>query len=135
MTLVRWEPFGEIDRHWGRFFGPAHQGGAPNYPRLDVSEDDEQFIVKVDLPGLSDKDIDLTVKEDVLYIKGELEKEEARDGERFHVVERRHGVFRRHVSLSGPVDNDQVKAKFANGVLEVILPKSEAAKPKKIEVN
>jgi HSP20 family protein len=135
MAIVRWEPFGELDRHWGRFFGTAEQGTATFYPRVDFSEDDDRYVVKADLPGLSDKDIDLTVKDDVLYIKGELRKEEEKEGERFLVAERRHGVFKRTVSLPGPVDSEQVKAKFVSGVLEVVLPKSAAAKPKKIEVN
>jgi HSP20 family protein len=134
MTLVRWEPFGELDRRFGRLFGPAFREDAVYHPRLDVSEDDDRYVVKADLPGMSDKDLDLTVKDDVLYIRGELEKEEEREGERYHVVERRHGVFRRTVSLPGPVDNEKVEAKFTDGVLEVVLPKSEAAKPKKIEV-
>ena len=133
MTLVRWEPFGELDRNWGRFFGSTSAGRIA--PPLDVSEDENQYLVKADLPGMSDKDIDVTVKDDVLHIKGERSADEEKKGERFHVVERRRGVFRRTVSLPGPVDHDKVKARFTNGVLEVILPKSEAAKPKKIEVN
>ena len=143
MTLVRWEPLHnlgfrtrEIDRVWDRFFGPfAVEHTGARVPPIDVSEDEAQIVVKVELPGMSDKEIDVTVKDNALIIKGEKKREKEEKGERYHLVERSFGTFSRSIALSADVDHEKVKAKFKNGVLKIVLPKSEAAKPKKVEIN
>lgn len=127
----------EMDRVWRQWFAPFEAAGAPVLvsPSTDLAETENEVIVKVELPGLTDKDIHVTLAEDTLTIKGEKKQEKEEKGTHYHHVERRFGSFRRCVRLPAPVNGNGVKAKFENGVLEITLPKAEEAKPRKIEVN
>jgi len=109
-------------------------------PRLDVYENDDAYFVKVDVPGIDQKDIDMNITNNVLTIKGEKKSSSQDDaskrkGKRYQREERIYGSFHRTVPLPTPVETDNVDAKLKDGVLYVTLPKREEAKPKKISVN
>lgn len=101
---------------------------------LDVSETDDNILVKVEVPGIEPKDIDISVSGDTLTIKGEKRSEKEEKGKNYHFVERSYGSFSRAVELPASVKFDQVKAEYKKGILEITLPKSEKSKTKKIPV-
>ncbi len=105
-------------------------------PAVDVVEDDKAFRITAELPGLGEKDIDITISGDMLTIKGEKREEKEEKGRNYYVSERRFGSFQRSFTLPEGVDRDKIEAKFQNGVLTLTLPKTpEAVKQqKKIEV-
>lgn len=103
-------------------------------PPLDVSETDENIIVKAEVPGIEPKDIDISISGDNLTIKGEKKGEKEEKGKNYHFVERSYGSFSRTIALPAPVKFEQVKAEYKKGILEITLPKSEKSKVKKIPV-
>lgn len=149
-TLTRWEPFRELadmrrnmDRMMERFFEDPIFGSAPAWSQrnggawslaLDVAEDADNYIVKASVPGINPDDIEITLTDNVLTIKGETKEETESKETNWHVRERRYGTFMRSVTLPASVDVDRVEATNENGVLTLRLPKSEAVKPKKIAV-
>ena len=114
--------------------GALQAEGGPAMLPLDISENDNEFIVKASLPGIRPEDVHITVQGETLTIRGETKAEEERKDERYHLRERRYGVFHRAVKLSAPVRSDEAKADFESGVLTLTLPKSEEAKPRQIKV-
>jgi len=108
-------------------------GGLTDFP-LDVSETENEFVVKASLPGIKPDDVQITVHGDTLTIRGESKVEEEEKGVHWHTRERRSGVFQWSLSLSAPVDSDKAQAAFEHGVLTITLPKSEAAKPRQIKI-
>ena len=108
--------------------------GGPAMLPLDISENDNEFIVKASLPGVRPEDVQITVHGDTLTIRGETKAEQEKKDEHYHLRERRYGLFQRTVRLSAPVRTDQAKAEFQNGVLTLTLPKAEEAKPKQIKI-
>jgi HSP20 family protein len=143
------EPFSalhrEIDRVFSEFarsmpklgepwLGEAWEGALK--PSMDVKETDKAVEVTVELPGLSEKDVEVSVSDRVLTISGEKKTEEERKGENYHVMERCYGRFSRSVTLPFEPDSNKVEASFAKGVLTITLPKPPevAAKSKKIAV-
>jgi HSP20 family protein len=106
-----------------------------SYPRVDIIEEKDTYKITADMPGLDKKDISVEIKNGVLIMSGEKKEEKTeRDKNRYYHFERRFGSFRREFALPDHVDSDHVEAKYANGVLELTLKKTEAAKPKAIEV-
>ena len=106
-----------------------------SYPRVDIVEEKDTYKITADMPGLDKKDISVEIKNGVLALSGEKKEEKTeRDKNRYYHFERRFGSFRREFALPDHVDSDHVEAKYANGVLELTLKKTEAAKPKAIEV-
>lgn len=103
-------------------------------PATDIRETDDAFHVSVELPGLSKKDVNVSVENNQLTISGERRWEEKEDRESLHRVERGYGQFSRSFLLSGHVDPDKVKAVFKDGVLEIDVPKSEEARPRRITI-
>ena len=103
-------------------------------PPLDVSETDENIIVKAEVPGIEPKDIDISISGDNLTIKGEKNAEKEEKGKNYHFVERSYGSFSRTIVLPASVKFEQVKAEYNKGILEITLPKSEKSKVKKIPV-
>ncbi len=150
MALVRWAPERELDRFRreidkifedfftrGRFptlFGRIREEEFSTFPALDVYDDKDNVMVKAEVPGLKKDDIEIQIKGRDLVIKGERDKEEEVKDENYYYAERVYGAFSRVVRLPVDVKADQVKAKFKNGVLEIVLPKVEEAKPKEIKV-
>jgi len=132
----------EMDRLLSSFFDedrwPALSGNHRMVVRWDVAETDDAVKITADLPGLTEKEIDVSLADGVLTIKGERksEKEEGGKDKRYHRVERSYGAFERAMSLPADVDESKVSAEFKNGVLELTLPKKPEAKKqaKKIQV-
>jgi HSP20 family protein len=131
----------EVDRLFdeftgGGFFMPASEREVTITPRLDVSETDSTFEVEVELPGVDEKDVEVSLSDNVLTIQGERKREREEKKKDFHLVERSFGSFARSISLPFEVDTSAVKANFSKGVLRVTLPKPETAKAKtkRIEV-
>jgi len=104
-------------------------------PAIDVNEDENQYTVRAELPGVKKDDIDVTVENGVLTIKAETRSEtEEKKGERIIRQERRYGKYLRSLRLGNDIDEQKVKANYTDGVLELKLPKAEAVKPKRISV-
>lgn len=135
-ALIRWAPLGDfelIDRRMRRMLEDF--GIAPGQvPAVDVYETDRELVVELDVPGFEEKDLALEVTDHTLTVKGER-VQEAEDAERsFHLHERLEKHFERSFTLPIDVDLDKMKATFDVGVLEVRVPKMEAAKPRRIEI-
>ena len=144
-TMIRWNPFGEmarmrneIDRLFEDAFnapvGKWEGNSVWGFP-LDVTENEDTFTVKAAVPGMNPDDLEITITDNVLTIKGETQDEEVRDDEKVHLRERRFGSFMRSISLPTPVESDNVEANMENGVLTLQIPKAEAVKPKRIAVH
>ena len=105
-------------------------------PRVDVSETDEEVTVTADLPGLEEKDIAVTLDNDVLTIRGSRKEEREEKKKNYHLMERSYGEVQRSILVPGSVDKEKVKASFKNGVLKVAMPKLPEAKTtaKKIQI-
>lgn len=144
-TLIRWDPFRELqsfrqvmDRMMDEpFMGTQRfwsQGGEGFPLALDVAEDEEKYIVKASVPGVDPNNIEITLSDNVLTIKGETKHEKDVDEKNYQIRERRYGSFTRSITLPAGVDAEKVEAIHEHGVLTLNLPKSEAVKPKKIAV-
>jgi HSP20 family protein len=127
----------EIDRVFDDFTRSEHwpfralsTGNGKLTPRIDVSETDKKVEVTVELPGVDEKDIDISLSDDLLTIKGEKKSETEKTEKNYHLVERSYGSFERMTRLPCEVEADKVKAEFKSGVLKISLPKSPAAKAK-----
>jgi HSP20 family protein len=126
MTIVRWDPF----RDFG--FGTASAW----MPPVDIYQNgDQELVLKAELPDMAREDIDITVENFVLTIKGEKKFVNEVKEEQFHHVERRYGTFNRSFSLPQTVDAGKVSAEYKNGVLTVRLPLREEARPRQIKVD
>jgi len=147
--LTIWKPFRELvpfdfeqmrremDRFWDSFFegGVRRTEGAGEwFPSLDVAETKNDVVVKAEVPGMDPKDIDISLSDGVLTIKGEKKQErEEKEGD-YHLTERSFGAFTRAIQLPTEVQSDKIEASYKNGVLKVTLPKSEEAKKKEIKI-
>ena len=143
-TLTRWDPFQDVlslreamnQLMEESFVRPtAAQGGKNFVPALDLSETAEGYLVEAALPGLKPEDVEITVENNVLTIKGETRQEVDDKQRNFHRVERRFGSFQRTIGLPTTVKADQIQASLTNGVLRLEIPKAEEVKPRKISVN
>jgi len=127
----------DVDRVFDRFFGQAGAQGMTVWaPAVDVRETNDEVQVTAELPGLAPEDVSVTVENGVLTISGEKKQEvqEGKEEENSYLYERRYGRFERSFGLPRTVNAEQVKARFDNGVLTVALPKAEAAKPRKVQI-
>jgi HSP20 family protein len=126
--------FDSINRNWG--FGAFPELAGSFMPRLDVTEDAKAFTVTAELPGMSDKEIDLSISGDTLTIRGEKKEEKEDKNKNYYYSERSYGTFMRSIPLPQQVDTEKVSATFKKGVLTITLPKTDAAmeSTKKIEV-
>ena len=120
---------------WSRSgFGALDGFGAGSMPRVDVADADKEIEVTLELPGMTEKDVELSVSGDVLTIKGEKKAEQKDEQKGYYLSERSYGPFFRTVPLPPGVEADKASAEFQNGLLKVRLPQSAEAQPKKIEV-
>jgi HSP20 family protein len=103
-------------------------------PHMDVSENEDAYTVTLELPGLDQKDVDLSLTDDLLVVQGEKRAEAEEEGERRHRVERLYGRFQRAVRLPTPVEADHVEASFKSGVLTIRLPKSSQSRQRKVPI-
>lgn len=146
MAIERWDPFQDVvslrdavnSLFQESFVRPgnvaqARAGTAVILP-LDIRETPEAFVVQASLPGVKPDDVQVTIHGDTLTIQGETKAEEEKQGETWHLRERRAGSFRRTVTLGVPVDSDRATAEHDHGVLTLTLPKAESAKPKQIKI-
>ncbi len=148
MALIRWEPVREIqtmqnemNRLFNTFFdSPSPSNGGQSaarrwIPAMDVVETDDHFVLRADLPGMSETDVNLELEDNVLTISGERKAEHEQGGEGYYRVERAWGAFSRSLTLPEGVDADAIQASFNNGVLEVRIPKPEQQKPRKVQIS
>jgi HSP20 family protein len=141
-TLARWDPFrdlvslqGELNRLFGRADAGGDGGRSSSWPPpLDVFESEDRFVVAVELPGVDPEDVDVSVEESTLTIRGERRFSDEVSQESYRRVERRYGEFSRRLTLPRTADAERIEASFDRGVLRIEVPKVEAAKPKKITV-
>jgi HSP20 family protein len=103
-------------------------------PALDISERKDAYLVTVELPGVEPDDLQITMEDGLLTIQGERQFAQESSEQQFHRVERRYGAFRRSITLPAQVQAEQIEASFENGVLQIVVPKAEEAKPKRIQV-
>jgi len=104
-------------------------------PPVDVYEDPHSIVIKVDLPGIKQEEIDIEMADDSLTIRGERKFEDEERQEHYVRVERQYGRFQRSFTIGLPLESDKITATYRNGILEVTLPKAEAIKPKKVQVS
>jgi HSP20 family protein len=129
----------EMDRLWDTFlFGRPREGGLEEtsewLPAIDVTETKNEFVVNAEIPGMDPNEIDVSLSEGRLTIKGEKKQEREEKEESYHLIERRHGSFARSITLSKGVESDKISASYKDGVLKITLPKSEEAKKKEIKI-
>ncbi len=148
MALIRWEPVrelntiqNEMNRLFNTFFEPSEaQGGAPAptrrwLPAMDLVESGDEFVLRADLPGLSENDVNIELEDSVLTISGERKSEHEQRKEGYYRLERASGSFSRSLTLPEGVDPEKVQASFDRGVLEVRIPKPEQRKPRKVTIS
>ena len=140
MSLVRWDPFRELNTFYERMGGfPGKRWETPMSttawnPAVDIFETDNNVVIKAELPGMDSKDIDVKLENNVLMLKGERHFEKETKEENYHRVEREYGIFSRSFSLPTAVNGDKVTAEYKDGVLTIVLPKKEEVKPKPIKI-
>ena len=133
--LVKPEPFTrEIDRVFDAFFGQTDQGRRW-VPPMDLVEAEDHFVLKADLPGLAEGDVNIEVQDGTLTISGERKAEHEQREKGWYRIERSFGSFSRSLTLPDGVDADRIEASFADGVLEVHIPKPEERKPRRISIS
>jgi HSP20 family protein len=115
-------------------YDPARLRTAPSYPAVNIWSNENGLFVSAEMPGVSVKDLDISVNGDTLTISGERGVDEIPEGTHFHRQERKFGEFSRTIQLPFAVDADKVEASFKEGVLSITLPKVEAEKPKQISI-
>ncbi len=146
MALARWTPMGnltslqdQMNRMFNDFFrgGPGEEAGwglRTWSPPVDIYETDDALILKAELPGVSKDDVSVEVHNNTLFLRGQRKHEAEVKDEQYHRVERAYGTFERSFVLPTMVDQDKVQATYKDGVLELRLPKSEVAKPRRIAI-
>lgn len=146
-SVTRWDPLRDLDDLQHRFstmFGraPIKKEGdkrealtvAEWAPLVDIIEDDQNYVIKAELPGVKKEDIKVGVQDDVLTVSGHRHYEKEEKDKKFHRIERSYGSFARSFTLPEDSDGEKVSAEFKDGMLKVLLPKTERVKPKQVEV-
>jgi len=145
-VLTRWEPFREfatLQDRLNRLFRESYDDAGRDEslttstfaPAVDVYEDEHKVTLKVEAPGIDEKDIDIRVENNTLTVHGERKIEKEEKEENYRRVERQYGSFTRHFTLPQTVDTENVSASYEKGVLKITLPKKAEAKPKQIKVS
>ena len=142
MALVKWEPLREIedmfDRYTSKLGWPALNREAFSAtewaPKVDITETDEAFTIKAELPEVRKEDIKVNVENGELCLSGERKQEKEEKGKKFHRIERHYGSFMRSFTLPANVDASQVKAEFKDGMLNLTLPKTAKTKASEVKV-
>lgn len=146
-ALTTWDPFkelNELEHRLATMFGraPVRKNGGKEEamtvaewaPLVDITEDEKEYLIKAELPEVKKDDVKVSVQDGILTISGERKSEKEEKNKKFHRVEWAYGSFSRSFTLPEDADADKVAGDFKDGVLKVHVPKSEKAKPKKIEV-
>jgi HSP20 family protein len=143
MALVRWDPWREIEDMFNRYTRATGQPRSGSQevvatgdwaPRVDIAETDKEFSIKAEIPDVKKEDVKVSVDNGVLTIKGERKQEKEEKNKKFHRVERFYGSFTRSFTLPDNVDENKIEASFKDGMLNLIVPKTEEIKPKAIDV-
>jgi HSP20 family protein len=152
MAIVRWNPARELtafpasvlnmQREINRMFDDFFRSDSDESslltqawrPAADITEEDDAYVAKVELPGVSKDDVKITMQDNVLHIRGEKKSEKKGKEDNFHRVERFYGTFQRSFTLPTSVKSDRIEAEYKDGILTITMPKAEEAKPKQIEV-
>jgi len=146
MAIVRWEPLrelttlqNEMNRLFSSVFDAPVQGNGNGtlrrwMPAMDLIEEDDHFVLRADLPGMTEDDVTIEVEDRVLTVSGERKAEHTEKKDGYQRVERAFGSFSRSLTLPEGVDGDEITATFDRGVLEVRIPKPEERKPRKIAI-
>ncbi|HZP03814.1 MAG TPA: Hsp20/alpha crystallin family protein [Terracidiphilus sp.] len=144
MAITRWDPFRDVVALQNRvnsLFRDFNEGGdnalttASFVPAVDIYEDNQKVVLKLEVPGVEEKDLDVRVENHTLTVKGERKFETEEKEQNFHRIERRYGSFFRAFTLPSTVDTEHVDAKYTAGVLKLELKKKPEAQPKQIKVN
>ena len=146
MPIIRWDPFQELNlitNRMNRLFQDTFGRGSTEeslttsafVPPVDIYEDEHNITLKIEVPGIDQKDMDVRMENNTLTVRGERKFEKEEKEENFHRLERRYGSFYRAFTLPNTVDPDSVKADYDNGLLKITLAKKAEAKPKQIKVN
>src|SRR5271166_5224523 len=143
-VLARWEPFRDLyslQNRLNRLFEEQYSGREESLttgafvPPVDIYEDEHSIQLKLEVPGIEQKDLDVKVENNTLTVSGERKFEQEQKEENFHRIERRYGSFTRSFTLPSTVNTEDINASYDNGVLKVRLAKRAEAKPKQIKVN
>jgi HSP20 family protein len=143
MAITRWDPFREVAALQNRVNslfrdfseGESSMTTANFIPAVDIYEDEKKIVLKLEVPGIQEKDLDVSVENNTLTVKGERKFEKEEKEENFHRIERRYGSFFRAFTLPTSVETENIDAKYENGVLKLELKKKPEAQPKQIKVN
>lgn len=152
MSLIRWNPTRyaawpsdvvsmqrEINNMFDRFFGDDVATDSAKLttwaPAVDIAEHDDEYVVKVELPGVAKDEVKITLESNILTISGEKRQDKESKKENVHRMERVYGSFQRSFTLPSTVRSEKIDAFFRDGILNISLPKAEEAKPKQIEVH
>ncbi|MGA9585397.1 MAG: Hsp20/alpha crystallin family protein [Terracidiphilus sp.] len=143
MAINRWDPFRDVVALQNRvnsLFREMNEGDNPLttasfVPAVDIYEDPKKVVLKLEVPGMEEKDLDIRVENNTLTVKGERKLEKEEKEENFHRIERRYGSFYRAFTLPSTVDTENVQASYNAGVLKLELNKKPEAQPKQIKVN
>ena len=138
MTLIRWQPAPlqtEMNRLFGSLFDSPTLATRRFSPPVDLVENETQYVLRADLPGLQTQDVKIAFDHDVLTISGERRSEHVSSENGYRRVERASGSFARSLTLPAGVDASKIEASFSDGVLEVTIPKPERSKPHLVEIN
>jgi HSP20 family protein len=143
MAITRWDPFREVvalQNRVNNLFREMNDGDSPLttasfVPAVDIYEDPKKVVLKLEVPGIEEKDLDVRVENNTLTVKGERKFEKEEKEENFHRIERRYGSFFRSFTLPTTVDSEHINASYTNGILKLELSKKPEAQPKQIKVN
>ena len=145
MAIVRWDPFRDLNMlqdRMNRLFDDAGRPWRPDEPAattswspsVDIFETEGEIVVKAELPGIDRKDIQLNLENNVLSLRGERKFQKETKDDNYHRIERSYGVFSRAFSIPATVDEERIRADYKDGVLKIVLPKKDQAKPKQIKI-
>ncbi len=146
MSLIKWDPFRDLltlQERMNKLFEESlfHSGREKEdlttgrwSPSVDVMESEHEIVIKAELPGIELKDVEVLMKDNILTLRGERKFEKEEEKEDYHRIERAYGAFQRVFTLPASVEQDKVKAKMKDGILEIRLPKAKKELPKKVEI-
>lgn len=146
-NMIRWQPINRpatwntgVDRLFNEFMGRTirqmdeETAACAWTPAVNILEREEGIVITADLPGLKPGDVEVTIDNGVLTLKGERTLEEATEGETYHRVERSYGAFERSFSVPNSVDTKKIEARFVNGEMTLILPKRDESRPRSVKI-
>ncbi len=143
-SVIRWEPFRNVNslqEQFSRLFDTSFPGRSSESdlttwaPAVDIQETENELVLKADLPGIEEKDIDVRIENNTLTIRGERKFEKQVNEDNYLRVERSYGSFSRSFSLPNTINTEAINAEYKNGVLTVQMPKRAESKPKQVKVN